>query len=68
MFKEKQIIQFMSSGKKRYGIIDLVKEDSLWVRQIIFKGGYVCKYDEVIMNYGFISVDEFRDAYPECNI
>lgn len=69
MFEEKQIVKFISSdGKKRFGVVDIVKEDSLWVSQIIYKGGYVCKYQDVITNYGFMSIDEFRDSYPECNI
>ena len=69
MFTEKQIVKFLSGdGKKRFGVIDIVKEDSLWVSQIIFKGGYVCKYENVIENYGLLSIDEFRDKYPECNI
>jgi hypothetical protein len=70
MFEENQIIEFMLNGKKRYGVIDLVKEDVylLWVNQIIYKGGYVCKYSDVKTNYGKMTIDEFRDAFPEFNI
>jgi len=69
MFEENQIVHFIAvDGKKRYGVIDIVKEDSLWISQIIYKGGYVCQYAEVITNYGFMSIDEFRDKYPEFNI
>lgn len=67
-FEEKQIIGFTVGGKIKFGVIDIVKENSLWVCQIIYRGGYVCQHTDVITNYGLISVDEFRDKFPEHNI
>ena len=62
-----KVLSFNHLGKKRYGVIDVVKSDSLWVNQVAYKGGYVCKIEDIIKYYD-VSIRDFRDKFPECNI
>ncbi len=69
IFEEKQIVNFVSAdGKNRFGVVELIKEHTLWISQIIYKGGYVSRKEDIIWNFGVMTVDEFRNKYPEHNI
>ena len=61
------VVAFNYCGKKKYGVIDVIKSDALWLNQISYKGGYVCKVEDVIKKYN-IGVDEFIEQYPERRI
>lgn len=63
-----QVIKFKYNDDVKYGTIDVVNTETVWVNQINYKGGYVCQIKDIINNYGIMTHLEFRDKFPECSI
>ena len=59
-----EVISFKHGDETKYGVIDLVNDDTVWVNQVAHKGGYVSQKTDIIHCYR-CSEKKFRDDYPE---